>query len=355
MKEQFYSSIKIAQQELRRSVISINPDAENESKEKAEDFVTFGIKNSSQFSHSMFQKLRCNPHYLWLTVDKMADKGRSIDTDLINPLTYRCMTGSSSGGAINILKGINDFAIGSDGGGSVLAPALACQLTAMIGAGLELYLEGQGRSTDNLSIQGSIGVLAKNLGRVQEVMNCLSGVSLSSTSNRRLRVVIPEEGTCLLPDGVSMAEKLEPFLGGDDRFVFIRGDLEGISDRHVGLLKLSKAMESADLVLTYEGPVDVFGYGETIPKMFSGSTGHKITENDGKFAVKCANVCGMTGIVVPGPELAAGFVICAPHGVQGAKNALVLAQMLENQVVLPEVFTRYFFTNERYKEAFHPD
>ena len=47
------------------------------------------------------------------TVDKMAHLGRSIDTDLINPLTYRCMTDSSSGTAINILKGINDFGIGT--------------------------------------------------------------------------------------------------------------------------------------------------------------------------------------------------------------------------------------------------
>ncbi len=351
MKNKLHSSIKIAQQELSRSVISINTDAINESTEKKEDFLTFGIKNSSQIPHGVFEKLRRDPHYLWLTVDKMADKGRSIDTDLINPLTYRCMTGSSSGGAVNILKGINDFAVGTDGGGSVLAPALACQLTAMIGAGLELYVQGKGQSTDNLSIQGSIGVISKSLKMVKDVMSCLAEVSLSA-SNRRLRVMIPEEGTCILPDGVPMEEKLKPFLGGDDRFVFVNGDLEGISDRHVGLVKLKKAMKYIDLVLTYEGPIDVFGYGETIPKMFKGSTGHRITENDGKFAVKCANVCGMTGVVVPGTELAAGFVICAPHGTQGARDALSLAHMLENQVTLPEVFTRYYFNGERYKEAF---
>jgi Asp-tRNA(Asn)/Glu-tRNA(Gln) amidotransferase A subunit family amidase len=49
------------------------------------------------------------------------------------------MTGSTSGSPINILKGLNDFAIGTDGDGSVLAPAMSCQLPSVIRAGLGLF------------------------------------------------------------------------------------------------------------------------------------------------------------------------------------------------------------------------
>jgi hypothetical protein len=64
------------------------------------------VKNTVDILIYIVDKLRENSKYLFLTVDKMSYLGRSIDTDLINPLTYRCMTGSSSGTAINIIKGI---------------------------------------------------------------------------------------------------------------------------------------------------------------------------------------------------------------------------------------------------------
>jgi hypothetical protein len=61
----------------------------------------FGVKNTNGIPREVFERLRRNGNYLWLTVDKMADLGRSVDTDLVNPLTYRPMTGSTSGGAVN--------------------------------------------------------------------------------------------------------------------------------------------------------------------------------------------------------------------------------------------------------------
>ena len=64
------------------------------------------MKNTVDIPIYIVDKLWENSKYLFLTVDKMSHLGRSIDTDLINPLTYRCMTGSSSGTAINIIKGI---------------------------------------------------------------------------------------------------------------------------------------------------------------------------------------------------------------------------------------------------------
>ncbi|MFP3490450.1 hypothetical protein R0K20_22895, partial [Staphylococcus sp. SIMBA_130] len=74
---------------------------------------------------------------------------------------------------INILKGINDFVIGTDGGGSVLAPAMSCQLPSIIGAGTGLFVKNKKLSTDQYEFTGSIGVIAKRISMLKEVMECM--------------------------------------------------------------------------------------------------------------------------------------------------------------------------------------
>jgi len=133
-------SAGIAKAHLGRSVVRLNKNYLNEASEKSEDFLTFGIKNTNGLPGEIIDRLRKHPDYLWLTVDKMADIGRSVDVDLINPITYRLMTGSTSGGCVNILKGINSLCIGTDGGGSVLAPALSTNLYSFMGKGCGLAL-----------------------------------------------------------------------------------------------------------------------------------------------------------------------------------------------------------------------
>ncbi|MDY0404792.1 hypothetical protein P5G51_004705 [Virgibacillus sp. 179-BFC.A HS] len=115
--------LKLAKMELGKSVIQINPNIIDAVKEKNEQILYFGVKNTDQIPSMIIEKIRSNPNYAWLTIDKASHNGRAIDTDLMNPVTYRAMTGSSSGGPINILKGIIDFAIGTDGG----VPSLALQ------------------------------------------------------------------------------------------------------------------------------------------------------------------------------------------------------------------------------------
>jgi len=357
LKESLNIPLKIAESELKRSVIKINQKVYEEALSKEKSYLTFGVKNTNKIPIDLFNKLRYHKKYLWLTVDKMADKGRSIDTDLINPLTYRAMTGSTSGGAINILKGINDFAIGTDGGGSVLAPALSCQLPSIIGAGLQLNVNGQSKSTDNYIISGSIGVIARSLCIAQEIMELLTDKSLSSSSQSVTNVLIPSRNSVIMPDGSTMYEKLLPYIKKLNNFNFIEYDLTGIDDRNIAVNKINRAFEEniADVLLTYEGPIDVLGYGETIPKMFSGKIEKQITDNSGKFTVKAANICKVTAVTIPSSELACGFVICGREGIDGARQAVSLAHCLSSLVTLPEVFTRYYLTRERYAEGFCED
>ncbi|WP_300963560.1 amidase family protein, partial [Faecalibaculum rodentium] len=83
-----------------------------------------GVKNVRQIPADLVKKLEGNGFALH-TLDRHSHNGRAVDYNLHNPITGRPMTGSSSGTAINVFLGINDLGIGTDGGGSVLAPAAA--------------------------------------------------------------------------------------------------------------------------------------------------------------------------------------------------------------------------------------
>ena len=100
--------LSVAKAALGRSVVSINPAAVEEASCKRDGYWTVGLKDTTAIPKWLIDALLSSDNHLVLTVDKMSDLGRSVDTELVNPLTYRCMTGSTSGGAINVLKGIND-------------------------------------------------------------------------------------------------------------------------------------------------------------------------------------------------------------------------------------------------------
>lgn len=348
--------ISMAYREMGRAVIRVNEEVIKEAKNKCQEVYTFGVKNTNSIPPEIFNKLRNNEKYLFLTIDKMADMGRSIDTDILNPLTYRPMTGSSSGGPVNILKGINDFAIGTDGGGSVLAPALSCNLPSMIGAGLGLLTTGSGKSTDNLALIPSLGVIAKDFNIMIQVMEDLLEDTLLRDENTAIKILIPKYGDTNLPLNEDMHEKLMGYIRNlsDENFNFKEYNMKGMDHRNASMSIIKKAFEEekADLILTYEGPIDVFGHGETIPRMFKGEAGKLISENSGKFLIKSANIAGLTAITIPSEELASGFVICAPSGLEAARKAVKLAKALEKIVNLPEVFIRYYIDKCKYVEGF---
>ena len=77
------------------------------------------------------------------------------------------MSGSSSGTAINVFLGMNDIGIGSDGGGSVLAPAMCLNLFGFISylidkENMDLYSKV---STDGIRFRPSLGYIAKDFER----------------------------------------------------------------------------------------------------------------------------------------------------------------------------------------------
>jgi hypothetical protein len=397
-KTKLYKAKILADQNLYKSVISINKSLEEESKNKEKDFLTFGVKNTVDIPKGLVDKLRKNSKYLFLTVDKMSHLGRSIDTDLVNPLTYRCMTGSSSGTAINILKGINDFGIGTDGGGSVLAPALSTNLYSFIGSGVGLVTGKESLSTDSISFTGGIGIISKNFPTLRNVVfdildkeiqndkirNKECNENDSDVLNKRknindtkLRIAIPKHNSIILPDDIDMRVEIDKVISNLNKhkvfeekqlknqldsknsnvpeekgikLEFIEYSFDNIYERNIAIKEIKNIFDKdiADIILTYEGPIDIYGYDETIQKSFKGKAEKKITSNGGKGIVKAINMCKCTGITIPGDKLASGFVICAKEGIQGLINAFTLGQAIDECIEKNEMFNRYFINREKF-------
>lgn len=419
-KTKLYKTKIIAEQNLYRSVISINKNLEEESENKEKDYLTFGVKNTVDIPISLVDKLRKNSKYLFATIDKMSHLGRSIDTDLINPLTYRCMTGSSSGTAVNILKGINDFGIGTDGGGSVLAPALSTNLYSFIGSGVGLVTGKEGLSTDSISFTGGIGVISKSFFILKGVAEDILEKKIKYSEDK-IRVLIPKNNSIILPDGIDMRLEIDKVIqcinenkrvyenndvknnnqdndikystfkvnGYEDKlldekiksnkenkifdgkitsdeyklyedkisrdeikskFEFIEYSFDNIYERNIAIKEIKNIFDNdiADIILTYEGPIDVYGYDETIQRSFKGKAEKEITSNGGKGIVKAINMCKCTGITIPGEKLASGFVICAKEGIQGLANAFTLGKVIEESIEKNEMFNRYFIDREKF-------
>lgn len=321
--------LALAKDNLNRSVIKINPNILKEEKGKSDGYLTFGVKNTMDIPRNLINRLRDNKKYLWTTIDRMAHLGRSTDTELINPLTYRIMTGSTSGSPINIIKGINDFAIGTDGGGSVLAPALSCNLYSFLGSGLDVTVNKHSESTDGISFSPGIGIIGKDLETLKGIIEELGLIKdFNLNKDEILKVVVPKRDSVLTPDKRDMYTSIVETLEKLKNIAIVEYEFKNIYDRKSSVEDLNYIFNNklGDLVVSFEGPIDLLGYDETIQRSFKGETEKELTARGGKALVKSANICRCTAITIPTDILAAGFLICAPKGIENAIKALKFAE-----------------------------
>lgn len=343
--------LQLAEANTGGSVVRINPDVLSEAQDKTENPATFGIKNTDAIPKELIDTLRNHPDFLWLTVDKMSALGRSVDTDLTNPITYRYMTGSSSGGCINILKGMTDLAFGTDGGGSVLAPALSTNLYSFLGSGAGIVSTEQGVSTDDLPFSIGIGVIAKDFSLLKKAGELLLGTSIPS-SQQEVQLIVPAPGSLMLPDGTDAREMLDPILAKlSSRYQVTEFFFSAPYDRVSMVKDLERIFSNdANLLLTFEGPVDVFAYDETIPRSFRGKAAKTLTIPHSKASVKAANIHGCSAFTIPSQRLASGFVITCAPGITDTLHGFALAEQIASASSLPSVFQRYFIHREKYTE-----
>lgn len=361
----------VARHALGRSVVAINPHAQEQAAHKAGGpctagrsdgsdagsarLLTFGVKDHGAIPSVLIERIASAADCVMLTVDHMADLGRSVDTELVNPLTYRPMTGSTSGGPINVLKGINDFCIGTDGGGSVLAPALATNLFAVMCKGLGLVTGGESVSTDGLAFRGGVGFIGRSLDVVVRAAELASGFKLLAADGLP-EVIVPMRGSVSLPDGSDMRGLLSTYLEGSEIPVSERAFFN-LYDRERTVRDLDEIwrVNPTSCVITYEGPIDVLSADETIPRCFGGPVPAAVAGVRSKAQVKAVNIAGGSAVCIPVGNLACGLVISCGQGYEAFCGALSLARLLERVVSevcpLPELFSRYFLNRGK---APHP-
>ena len=294
----------------------------------------FGVKNSLFLTNAMEEKLKQCSYYLH-TRDQSSLGGRAIDIDLKNPITGLPMTGSSSGTAINVFLGINDIGMGTDGGGSVLAPAVSLNLFSVIDPLLfyeERKKENEKVSTDGISFIPSIGLISRNLKLLRELYLKLR---VLEDSNRETKILVDDENICNLLKDENF--EVRSFEGKYD-------------NERLALIETAKRLlEKYDIIVSKEGPVDLNGFGDTVFGHFDDKT-KKIQVAANKGFLRIANMANCFALTVPSGELSTAYVIlCDSNNVSAIRKSFLIAESLhrENDALSERYFLNYknYFMN----------
>lgn len=284
----FYAKKSFRAKKLN-SVISVNEDAIEFIENKQGYYL--GVKNTDIISSKMVEDLE-KIGYIKHTLDVMADGGRAIDIHLTNPITARKMTGSSSGSAINVFLDVNEVALATDGGGSVLAPALSLNLYGFISplfyaSELKKYKK---TSTDGITFSPSLGLISKEIFHIENI--------LKHYFNGKVDLEI-EQGV----SNIDFHQSLTHF----NTYPKFKLSYDNTSRQ-----KLMEDLSSFDfenkILVTYEGPIDLFNYGDSIIGHYDIST-KSLQKNGHKYYLTVINMLGLSALVVPSDNLACGYLL----------------------------------------------
>lgn len=320
--QEFANATISAYQNPYKSVSYIDPEAFNKScvqLGKQLNPFYFGIKETSILEPMKQAFLEAG--FIFHTIDKMSANGRAIDPTLVNPITGGRMTGSSSGTAINVLIGINDIGIGSDGGGSVLAPAMALQLYSMIHPCFPVQMVTK-QSTDGLSFSPSSGIITRDFPTLEHTVELFSFKPL----RRKLTIAVAKDFPSHLKQQLSQYHTIHQI------------DFPNVAQKREPLIAwLKTTIKEYDCLLSLEGPIDVESYGDSVIGSFS-PISRAQQEKSGKGLLRIVNMLDLVGVSVPYGDLAKGLLII---GEKADTNALLgLAKSIEPQI--PELVERYF-------------
>jgi Asp-tRNA(Asn)/Glu-tRNA(Gln) amidotransferase A subunit family amidase len=280
----------------------------------------------------------------------MADGGRAVDINVLNPLTGKVMTGSSSCSAINVLYGINDIGIGTDGGGSVLAPALSLNLYSIMAKGMGLIGSTKKFSTDGISFVPGIGVISHSLELAEHAIREMTEI-YDECNMKLLKIAVCKRGNIKLPDGSDMREKLNLVYNRLNELGIQVWEVEfpSFKTREEAIKETRELFKKYDVMITYEGPVDLLGFGDSVFGGF-GSLASELQYSAGKYMVKIANMINATAITIPSSEICSGIVITAKEGINEGIAAISLAKKLNDLYKLPELYYKYFKDSYKRKE-----
>lgn len=323
-----YSSIARARNFLGKTICEINDNIVLKIFDK-ENPKLVGIKNTKNISVEFLnelEKLNYFPH----TIDKMSDRGRAIDINLKNPLTGRNMTGSSSATAINVLYGINNIGIGTDGGGSVLAPALSLNLYSVLYKGIGIKGKESKKSTDNIEFTPGVGIISQYFEDIEIITR---GLLKSNDS----KVSLKKKANILVLNNVG-----DEILGilNEEKISFEKRDIN-LPDKREELISLGKnILKDFDIVIYKEEKIDLEGFGDSI----FGTMGHEsstIQNNSNKKLIKVLNMINVTAITLPINEVSSGIVIFTREGEEHISELIEIGKKIDRER-RTELFKKYF-------------
>lgn len=276
-----------------------------------------GTKNVKEIDFPFIKKLETLGYYQH-TIDKASLAGRGLDLNLTNPLTGRPMTGSSSGTAINVFLNINDIGIGTDGGGSVLAPAMSLNLYGCIHPDLgNLEKKETKISTDGISFSPSLGIITKNLTHISRLLAELLPVE---RSRKTMKIALDSE--CLdLKDNLSQLDSTIVLTEFHNKYELSRSDL---------IIKLADLLNEYDVVISKEGPIDLEGFGESVFGHFDEQT-QKMQRQANKGFLRVVNMVGGVGLTIPIQELSTGYLLICRNTSTSIEKLLQIARLLETK------------------------
>ncbi len=288
-----------------------------------------GIKNISSIPNTLMHKLEKDGFVLH-TIDKKSTlAGRAVDTDLYNPISGRYMSGSSSGTAINVFAGINDLGIGNDGGGSVLAPAMAVNIIGFISPLIEKDREIKLKpNTEGKCFPSSIGFMVRDIDILYKAIKCSIDIEKADTYGRVL---------------------------SDRQYENIDSTIVDLLDNHTPRNELlpfiQDVLSKCDVLIKTEGPVDIEGFGDSLFGHFDENT-KKIQEKANKGYVRICNIAGATALCIPQKGLGKSTLLICESKPEKIAKLLKLAHYVP--IAKDELIERYFldyssYFNEGYK------
>ena len=288
-----------------------------------QDDILVGIKNVASIPNTLMHKLE--PYGFSLhTIDKKSQlAGRAVDTELINPITGRIMSGSSSGTAINVFAGINDLGIGNDGGGSVLAPAICVNILGFISKLIEEDRpQNIKANTDNITAGNSIGFMSRSRDILLKAINISIGV-----------------------------EKAEDYgvVYSDKKYEGINSKVIDIMESHTPRKELTEylinVLKECDVLMIEEGPIDIYGFGDSLFGHFDETT-KLIQEQANKGYVRVCNIAGATALAIPDRKLGCCKLLMCESSKGKISKLLKLMDYVEE--VHDELIERYFLDLNNY-------
>ncbi len=288
-----------------------------------ENAIRVGIKNVSSIPNTLMHKLEKTGFALH-TIDKKSQlAGRAVDTELINPITGHCMSGSSSGTAINVFAGINDLGIGNDGGGSVLAPAMCVNILGFISQLIEKdRVQNKKVNTDGMVAGNSLGFMARD---------------------RKILYKAIEDATGLKPAqecGTIFSDKTYP--GIDSKVIEVE---DAFAPRVILTEYLKEILSQCDVFIVSEGPIDLYGFGDSLFGHFDERT-RKIQRDSDKGFVRVCNTAGATALAIPDGELGCATLLISESKEEKVCRLLKAAESFEE--IHDELIERYFLDADSY-------